>query len=162
MPNPTQNPSPNKRSGLTVHSSLGRGNIVGNDRFPSSGKEVEEEEGEEELSTPVVVLTSEEIRNFKLTSRSGELINDLSYLGSDIAYLKKGDIPKQASHIYEITSTLEEVGIPNCVIGVQALNFYGAKRVGDVSLSLHIRCYYQWVKKGGVYLGVPTVLHVPC
>lgn len=36
-----------------------------------------------------------------------------------------------------ITRILEEYGIPNCLVGVSALKFYGAGRVRDVS------CFYQ-------------------
>lgn len=100
-----------------------------------NGTEVEEDgdEDEEQLSRPIVVPSQEQMRNYKLSPRPGELVNDTDYLGSDTPYFEKGDIPKQPSHIHEVTSTLEEAGISNCIVGVWALNFYGTKRVGDVS-----------------------------
>ncbi|KAK2753160.1 hypothetical protein FQN54_007986 [Arachnomyces sp. PD_36] len=102
--------------------------------LPEDKKDVEEgkdEDEDEPRENPIVVPSPEQMRNFKLTPRPGELVNGTSYLGNDNPYLEKGDIPKQSSHIYELTSNLEEWGIPSCVVGVWALNFYGAKRVGD-------------------------------
>lgn len=34
--------------------------------------------------------------------------------------------------ILEIIGVLEKAGIPNCIVGVSALMYYGAKRVRDV------------------------------
>lgn len=114
--------------------------------------EAAEDEDEELLSRPIVVPTPEQMRNYKLSPRPGELVNDINYLGSDSLYLENGDIPKQYSHIHEVTSTLEDMGIPNCVVGIWALNFYGAKRVGDVSPFIYARPPLTYRGKGTIQI----------
>lgn len=140
MPYPASNPITEEERNSITRSDLKGETLKSNDALPY-GREADDGNDKEELSRPVVVPTADQMRNYKLIPRDGEQVNDTSYLGSDTPYLEKGDIPKHSSHIYEVTSTLEEVGIPNCVVGVWALNFYGAKRVGDVSSFIYLSIY---------------------